>query len=45
LRHLLYGAKPHAYRVIYEVDERQRKVWVLTIRHSARNGLKASDLA
>ena len=29
LRHLLYGAKPHAYRVIYEVDERQRKVRVL----------------
>lgn len=22
LRHLLYGKKPHVYRVIYEVDER-----------------------
>jgi mRNA-degrading endonuclease RelE of RelBE toxin-antitoxin system len=45
LRHLLYGAKPHVYRVIYEVDERRQKVWVLTIRHAARKRLKASDLA
>jgi toxin ParE1/3/4 len=29
LRHLLYGKKPHVYRVIYEVDERQQEVWVL----------------
>jgi len=35
LRHLLYGRKPHVYRVIYEVDEKERTVWVLTIRHSA----------
>jgi mRNA-degrading endonuclease RelE of RelBE toxin-antitoxin system len=44
LRHLLYGPKPHVYRVIYEVDERRQTVWVLTIRHSARKRLKASDL-
>ena len=45
LRHLLYGKKPHVYRVIYEIDERQRTVWVLTIRHAARRMVKASDLA
>ncbi len=45
LRHLLYGKKPHVYRVIYEVDERRRAVWVLTIRHGARRKLKASDVA
>ena len=44
LRHLLYGKKPHVYRVIYEVDERRQTVWVLTVRHGARRRLKASDV-
>jgi toxin ParE1/3/4 len=44
LRHLLYGKKPHVYRVIYEVDEGRQAVWVLTIRHGARRNLKLSDL-
>jgi len=44
LRHLLYGKKPHIYRVLYEVDERRQAVWVLTIRHGARRKLKPSDL-
>ncbi len=44
LRHLLYGKKPHAYRVIYQVDERQQTVWVLTVRHAARRKLKATDV-
>jgi hypothetical protein len=44
LRHLLYGAKPHVYRVIFEVDERLHKVWVLTIRQGARKPLKSRDL-
>jgi plasmid stabilization system protein ParE len=43
LRHLLYGNKPHVYRVIYEVDEKRQVVWVLTIRHGARRNLKPSD--
>ena len=43
LRHLLYGKKPHVYRVIYEVDQRRQTVWVLTVRHGARRRLKASD--
>jgi toxin ParE1/3/4 len=37
LRHLLYGKKPHVYRIIYEVTERARRVDVLHIRHSARD--------
>jgi toxin ParE1/3/4 len=45
LRHLLYGKKPHVYRVIYEIDEGRQAVWVLHIRHGARKKLKASDLA
>ena len=35
LRHLLYGKRAHAYRVIYEIDERNKLVRILTIRHGA----------
>jgi toxin ParE1/3/4 len=45
LRHLLYGHKPHVYRVIYRVREKQKQVEVLHIRHGARRKPKASDLA
>jgi len=45
LRHLLYGHKPHIYRVIYRVLENQKHVEVLHIRHGARRKLKSSDLA
>jgi len=44
LRHLLYGHKPHVYRVIYRVLEKQKQVEVLHIRHGARRKLKPSDL-
>ncbi len=36
LRHLLYGNKPHVYRVIYRVVEKQKRVEILHIRHGAR---------
>jgi plasmid stabilization system protein ParE len=36
LRHLLYGKKPHVYRIIYEVKEQTAIVNVLHIRHGAR---------
>jgi len=35
LRHLLVGAKRDVYRVIYEIDESRKMVYVLTIRHAA----------
>ena len=44
LRHLLYGHKPHVYRVIYRVLENRKEVEVLHIRHSARRKPKTSDL-
>jgi toxin ParE1/3/4 len=44
LRQLLYGKKPHVYRVIYELDEDRHEVWVLTIYHGARRKIKPSDL-
>ena len=45
LRNLLYGKKPHVYRVIYEIDEGRQAVLVLSIRHGARRKIRASDLA
>jgi toxin ParE1/3/4 len=44
LRHLLYGHKPHVYRVIYRVIEKRKRVDVLHIRHGARRPFKASDI-
>jgi toxin ParE1/3/4 len=45
LRHLLYGNKPHVYRAIYRVLEKQKQVEVLHLRHGARRGFKESDVA
>ena len=44
-RHLLYGHKPHIYRAIYRVLERQKQVEVLHIRHGARRKIKVADVA
>ena len=43
LRQLLYGKKPHIYRVIYEVNEKQRMVKVFHIRYGARSTLSISE--
>ena len=45
LRHLLYGHKPHIYRVIYRVTEKSKRVDVLHIRHGARQRFKRSEVA
>jgi len=45
LRHLLYGNKPHIYRAIYCVLEKQKQVDVLHIHHGAQDGFKGSDVA
>jgi hypothetical protein len=44
LKHLLYGHKPHIYRVIYRVLEKHKQVDVLHIRHAARRKFKAPDV-
>lgn len=45
LRHLLYGQKPHIYRVIHRVIEKREQVEALHIRHGARRRLRTSDIA
>ena len=44
LRHLLYGHKPHIYRVICRVTEKSKQVDVLHIRHGARQRFKRSEV-
>jgi plasmid stabilization system protein ParE len=44
LRHLLYGKKPHVYRIIFEIEEPHKVVEILTIRHGARQSFKLDDL-
>jgi toxin ParE1/3/4 len=39
LRHLLYGNKPHIYRILYSINEDERVVNVAQIRHGARRPL------
>jgi toxin ParE1/3/4 len=41
LRHLLYGNRPHIYRIIYSIDEQSAQVNVAQIRHGARHPLRA----
>ena len=36
LRHLLYGRKPHVYRLIFRVTDSRQEVDVLHIRHGVR---------
>ncbi|SRR5258708_6591609 len=43
-RHLLYGHKPHAYRGIYQVLEKQKEVVVLHIRNGAMRAFKPEEL-
>ena len=45
LRHLLYGRKPHVYRVIYQVVQKSKTVHVLHIRHGARDEFAAEDVS
>ena len=40
LRQLLYGTKPHTYRIIYSIQPRSRRVLVVHIRHGARRGFR-----
>ena len=42
-RHLLYGRKPHIYRVIFRVLEGKKRVDVLHIRHGARRRLRPAE--
>ena len=42
-RHLLYGRKPHVYRIIYRIFERKRLVEIMFIRDGKRDGATAAE--
>lgn len=44
IRQLLYGRKPHVYRVLYQVSEKKRIVNILHIRHGARMPIPLEEL-
>lgn len=44
LRQLLYGRKPHAYRVIFHIHELRKLGDVLHIRHGARKAPQRKEL-
>ncbi len=37
VREVIYGNKPHFYRVLYQIDESDRRIDILTIWHGKRN--------
>ncbi len=45
LRQLLYGRKGHRYRTIYAIDEANRVVTVLHIRHGSRDAFTSDEPA
>jgi toxin ParE1/3/4 len=45
LRQLLYGRKGHCYRIIYAIDEGNRVVTVLHIRHGSRDAFMPEEPA
>ncbi len=44
LRHLLFGHKPHVYRVIFRIRKRLRQVEGLHVRHGRRRDFRTADL-
>jgi toxin ParE1/3/4 len=45
VRVLLYGRKPHVYRVFFVIDQAARAVRVLHVRHGARQRATPGDLS
>ena len=43
LRQLIYGRRPNAYRVIYKVDETDRVVTIVHIRHGRRDAIRQNE--
>jgi toxin ParE1/3/4 len=44
LRQLLFGHKPHIYRIIFRVFENRKYVVVVHVRHAARRAVTSGDV-
>jgi len=40
LRHLIHGNKPHFYRIVYKIDNSDRVVKIMQIRHGRRQAFR-----
>jgi plasmid stabilization system protein ParE len=45
IRCLFFGKRRDAYRILYEIDEARKTVWVLHIRHGALRDLSPAELS
>lgn len=45
IRCLHFGKRRHVYRILYEVEESRRTVWILHIRHGALQELAPDQLS
>ena len=45
IRCLLFGKRRGVYRILYGVDEKLQTVWILHIRHSARQDLGPYEIS
>jgi len=45
IRCLIFGKRRGVWRILYEVDEQRRMVWVLHIRHGALQDLRPGELS
>ncbi len=43
-RQILYGKKPHIYRIIYLVEHEEQAVQIVHLRHGARDAFDDEDL-
>lgn len=43
LRQILYGRKPHVYRIIFSINEACNCVLVIYVRHGARRPLRSAS--
>jgi len=45
IRCLIFGKRHGTYRILYEIDESRKMVWILHIRHGSLRDLGSGDLA
>ena len=45
IRCLLFGKRRGVYRILYEIDETRKTVWILHLRHGARQDLGPDRLS
>ena len=45
IRCLLFGKRRNVYRILYEVEQASKTVWILHIRHGARGDMEPEEIS